>query len=64
MDKNIFLEIKWNKADVCNLLKDNNQDYSDEAVDSFIAGVNLRYMEEKCIEVGWEMLQSRIKENI
>lgn len=64
MDKNVFMEIKWKKEDVRNLLKNNKQDYSDEAVDNFISGLDLRYMEEKCIEIGWEMLQSKIKENL
>ena len=64
MDKNVFMEIKWKKEDVRNLLKNNKQDYSDEAVNNFISRLDLRYMEEKCIENGWEMLQSKIKENL
>ena len=64
MDKNVFMEIKWKKEDVRNLLKNNKQDYSDEAVNNFISRLDLHYMEEKCIETGWEMLQSKIKENL
>ena len=45
MDKNVFMEIKWKKEDVRNLLKNNKQDYSDEAVNNFISRLDLRYME-------------------
>ena len=63
MDKNsdIFLEIKWTINDIQELLKANNCDYSDESIEKFLKNLDIDYMEEQCIEFGWDLLQSSIK---
>ncbi len=63
MDKNsdIFLEIKWTINDIQELLKANNYDCSDESIEKFLKNLDIDYMEEKCIEFGWDLLQSSIK---
>lgn len=63
MDKNsdIFLEIKWTINDIQELLKANNCDYLDESIEKFLKNLDVNYMEEKCIEFGWDLLQSSIK---
>lgn len=63
MDKNsdIFLEIKWTIKDIQELLKANNYDCSDESIEKFLKNLDIDYMEEKCIEFGWDLLQSSRK---
>lgn len=63
MDRNsdIFLEIKWTINDIQELLKANNFDYLDESIEKFLKNLDIDYMEEKCIEFGWDLLQSSIK---
>ena len=57
MDRNsdIFLEIKWTINDIQELLKAN------EAIENFFKNLDIDYMEEQCIEFGWDLLQSSIK---
>ena len=55
-----FLEIKWRKEDIQNLLKDNGMDSSEQAVNNFLEKFDIQYFEEMCIQTGWEMLQSAI----
>lgn len=55
-----FLEIKWRKEDIQNLLKDNGMDSSEQAVNDFLEKFDIQYFEEMCIQTGWEMLQSVI----
>ena len=55
-----FLEIKWRKEDIQNLLKDNGMDSSEQAVNDFLEKFDIQYLEEMCIQTGWEMLQSVI----
>ena len=55
-----FLEIKWRKEDIQNLLKDNGMDSSEQAVNNFIEKFDIQYFEEICIQTGWEVLQSAI----
>ena len=55
-----FLEIKWRKEDIQNLLKDNGMDSSEQAVNNFLEKFNIQYFEEMCIQTGCEMLQSAI----
>ena len=64
MDKNsdIFLEIKWTINDIQELLKANNCDCSDESIEKFLKNLDIDYMEEKCIEFGWDLLQYSIKQ--
>ena len=55
-----FLEIKWCKEDIQNLLKNNRMDYSEQAVNNFLEKFDIRTFEERCIQEGWEILQSAI----
>ena len=55
-----FLEIKWRKEDIQNLLKDNGMGSSEQAVNDFLEKLDIQYFEEMCIQTGWEMLQSAI----
>ena len=54
MDRNsdIFLEIKWTINDIQELLKANNCDYSDEAIENFFKNLDIDCMEEQCIDFG------------
>lgn len=60
-NSDIFLEIKWTINDIQELLKANNCDYSDKSIEKFLKNLDVDYMEEKCIEFGWDLLQSSIK---
>ena len=55
-----FLEIKWCKEDIQNLLKNNGMDSSEQAVNDFLEKFDIQYLEEVCIQTGWEVLQSAI----
>ena len=55
-----FLEIKWRKEDIQNLLKNNGMDSSEQAVNDFLEKFDIQYLEEMCIQTGWEVLQSAI----
>ena len=55
-----FLEIKWYKEDIQNLLKNNGMDSSEQAVNDFLEKFDIQYLEEVCIQTGWEVLQSAI----
>lgn len=52
----IFARITWTRQDIRQLLEDNDLDSTDEAVDRFLQGLDLRRFEEACIEDGWERL--------
>ncbi len=55
-----FLEIRWCKNDIENLLKNNGMDSSEQSVNAFLEQFDIRYFEEICIQIGWEMLQTAI----
>ena len=52
----VIINFKWMRADIRQLLKDNDRDCSEEVVDRFLAGLDKRRFEEACIEDGWERL--------
>lgn len=54
-----FLEIKWCREDIQNLLEEQGKDSSEQAIDNFLEKLDLRYFEEMC-KSGWEILQSMI----
>ena len=54
-------EIKWNKEDIHNLLDEYGCDSSEQAVDSFLKGCEVRNFEEQCIQDGWERLRSAVE---
>lgn len=56
-----FSVIKWTKTDVKNLLKENDRDCSEEAVNKFLADFDIQFFEERCIQFGWELLQWGIR---
>ena len=56
-----FLEIKWCKEDIQKLLEEQGKDSSEQAIDSFLEKLDIRYFEEMCIQCGWEILQSMIQ---
>ncbi len=56
----VFSTIRWTRTDIEKLLKENGYDYSKQAVDQFLTDFNVRYFEERCIQLGWELLQSII----
>ena len=56
-----FLEIKWCREDIQNLLEEQGKDSSEQAIDSFLEKLDIRYFEEMCIQSGWEILQSMIQ---
>lgn len=55
-----FLEIKWCREDIQNLLEEQGKDSSEQAIDNFLKKLDLRHFEEMCIQNGWEILQSMI----
>lgn len=58
--KDIFLEIKWSKSDIQKMLEENGKDSSEEVVDKFLNSFDIKYLEEVCIQTGWEMIQSAL----
>ena len=56
-----IINIKWMRADIRQLLRDNERDCSEEAVDRFLAGLDKRRFEEACIEDGWEPFSRALK---
>lgn len=56
----VILNIKWSKSDIQKLLEENGQDSSEQAINEFLKQFDIHYMEEVCIQTGWEMLQSAI----
>lgn len=56
----VILNINWSKSDIQKLLEENGQDSSEQAINKFLKQFDIRYMEEMCIQTGWEMLQSAI----
>lgn len=58
--KDTFLEIKWCKEDIQKLLEEQGKDSSEQAIDSFLEKLDMRYFEERCIQYGWEILQSMV----
>lgn len=59
-DKEVFAEIIWTRQDIRELLGDRGLDGSEEAVDRFLEGLNIRRFQEACIEDGWERLSSML----
>ena len=57
-DREVFAEIIWTRKDIRELLEDRGLDCSEEAVDHFLEGLNIRRFQEACIEDGWERLSS------
>lgn len=57
-DKEIFAAIIWTRQDIRELLEDRGLECSEEAVDHFLEGLNIRRFQEACIEDGWERLSS------
>ena len=54
-----FLEIKWCREDIQNLLEEQGKDSSEQAIDNFLEKFDLRYFKEMCIfESGWAMQKS------
>ena len=45
----VIINFKWMRADIRQLLKDNDRDCSEEAVDRFLAGLDKRRFEEPII---------------
>lgn len=59
-DKEVFAEIIWTRQDIRELLEDRGLDCSEEEVDRFLEGLNIRRFQEACIEDGWERLSSML----
>lgn len=57
-EQDVFSKIIWTKEDIINLLKEHNKACSDEAIEKFLKSFDKQYFEEKCIQFGWEMLES------
>lgn len=56
----VISTIQWNTEDIGNLLKSNGYEGNDSEIEDFLNNFDMRYFEEKCIQFGWEMLQSKI----
>ena len=52
----IFALITWTRQDIRQLLEDHDLDNTEEAVDGFLEGLDIRRFEASCIEDGWERL--------
>ena len=52
----IFAQITWTRQDIRQLLEDHDLDNTEEAVDGFLEGLDIRRFEESCIEDGWGRL--------
>ena len=56
----IISTIQWSTDDICDLLKSNGYEGNDSEIEDFLNNFDMRYFEERCIQFGWEMLQSKI----
>ena len=56
----VISTIQWSTEDIGNLLKSNGYEGNDSEIEDFLNNFDMRYFEEKCIQFGWEMLQSKI----
>ena len=60
MDKVISV-VQWNEADIRELLKENGYQGTDKEIERFLERLDVLHFEEKCIQYGWELLQSEIR---
>lgn len=52
----VTAQIIWTRQDVRQLLEDNGFNSTEESVDIFLKRLDLRRIEEACIQDGWERL--------
>lgn len=62
MKETIISTIQWNRSDIKSLLEENGYEGTDQEIEKFLQGLDVRYFEEKCIESGWEILQNAVGE--
>ncbi len=53
-----ILSVTWTEEDVCEALRNAGKERSPENISRMISSDKLRFMEERSIELGWEMLNS------
>lgn len=56
----IISTIQWSTEDIGDLLESNGYEGNDSEIEDFLNDFDMRYFEEKCIQFGWEMFQSKI----
>ena len=54
----VFLTIKWDEEDVREALINAGKECTEENIQIVMSQENVRYIEERSIEFGWEMLNN------
>ncbi len=57
-----ILRVIWTEEDVCEALRNADKEYSPENISRMISADKLRFMEERLIELGREMLNSSARQ--
>lgn len=58
----VFLTIEWNEEDVREALINAGKECTEENIQKVMSRDNVRYIEEKSIELGWEMLNDVVRQ--
>ena len=61
METDTILEIKWTKQDVVHILDEEGIPATDENVSKIINADNLRRLQERSIECGWDELYDMVR---
>ncbi len=59
----IISTIQWSTEDIEHLLKENGYKGDKKDIDEYLNNFDVRYFEERCIQFGWEIMQSVIISN-
>ena len=63
MGTDTILEIKWSKQDVVHVLEEEGVPVTDGNVEKMIAPVNLKMLQERSVERGWDVLFELARES-
>ena len=59
----IISSIQWTTEDIECLLKDNGYEGTEKEIKEFLQNFDVRYLEERCVQLGWEMMQGIVEAN-
>ena len=62
MKTDIILEIKWTKQDVIHILDEEGIPATDENVNKIISADNLKRLQERSIQCGWDELYDIVRD--
>lgn len=62
VNRMVISTIQWKREDIEYILKENGYKGDGKEIEEYMNDFDVRYFEEKCIQFGWEILQSKIKQ--